>query len=72
MPEDFKNKLKPVLKDVLETSTRVYTRRGKKAIGAGERMIVRVDHKDYVTYEINRDHPLMRNLLNNPEVQIPF
>ena len=72
MPEDFKNKLKPVLKDVLETSTRVYTRRGKKAIGAGERMIVRVDHKDYVTYEINRDHPLMRNLLNNPEVAHEF
>lgn len=72
MPEDFKNKLKPVLKDVLETSTRVYTRRGKKAIGAGERMIVRVDHKDYVTYEINRDHPLMRHLLENPEVSHEF
>ena len=72
IPEDFKDKLKPVLKDVLETSTRVYTRRGKKAIGAGERMIVRVDHKDYVTYEINRKHPLMRNLLDNPEVSHEF
>lgn len=72
MPEDFKNKLKPVLKDVLETSTRVYTRHGKRQIGAEERMIVRVDHKDYVTYEINRNHPMLRNLLNNPEVSHEF
>lgn len=72
MPEDFKDKLKPVLKDVLETSTRVYTRRGKRSIGAGNRMIVRVDHKDYVTYEINREHPLICTLLNNPEVAHEF
>jgi hypothetical protein len=72
IPEDFKDRLKPVLKDVLETSTRVYTRRGKRAIGAGERMIVRVDHKDYVTYEINRDHPMLRDLLGNPEVSQEF
>lgn len=72
LPEDFKNQLKPVLKDVLETSTRVYTRRGKKAMGSENRFIVRVDHKDYVTYEVNRSHPLLVNLLNNPEVSREF
>jgi len=72
MPEDFKDKLKPVLKDVLETSTRVYTRRGKKPIGSEDRMIMRVDHKDYITYEINRAHPLLHNLLSNPEVSREF
>jgi hypothetical protein len=72
LPEDFKNQLKPVLKDVLETSTRVYTRRGKKTLGSENRLIIRRDHKDYITYEINREHPIFSNLLNNPETRGEF
>lgn len=72
LPEDFKNQLKVVLKDVLTTSKRVYTKRGKTAIGSENRMIVRRDRKDYVTYEINRDHPFIKSLLENPEVSYEF
>ena len=72
LPEDFKNQLKIVLSDVLTTSKRVYTKRGKTALGSENRFIVRRDHKDYVTYEINRDHPFIKSILDNPEVSHEF
>lgn len=72
LPEDFRDQLKIVLNDVLETSKRVYHHRGKVAMGAENRMIVRRDCKTYVTYEINREHPLIANLLTNPDVSREF
>ena len=72
LPEDFKNQLKIVLRDVLTTSKRVYTKRGKTALGSENRLIVRRDRKEYVTYEINRDHPFIKSMLDNPEVSHEF
>lgn len=72
LPEDFRNELKIVLADVLDTSKRVYHRRGKIAMGEENRMIVRRDCKTYVTYEINRSHPMISNLLSNPDVSHEF
>lgn len=68
-PLIVKNRLRQVIEQIRAGAKRPYTQRGKVVIETDASPVwVRRIHNDRIEYEINDQHPLMTDLLNNLEL----